>query len=126
MASSRPARRRSSPTGWRCSTWRNSFPTSRLVARQSKVDLVAAAKAFFAVTESFRISRIEDAVRSISVTDYYDGLALSRAADTIGAARRGIAVSALSAFGTASQIRSAHGWRPAASGSRGPASACRR
>ena len=42
-------------------------------------------------------------MRSISVTDYYDGLALSRAADMIGAARRGIAVSALSAFGTASQ-----------------------
>ena len=79
------------------------IPDIATVARQSKVDLVGAAKAFFAVTETFRISRIEDAVRSISVTDYYDGLALSRAADVIGGARKGIAVSALSAFGSAGQ-----------------------
>jgi len=79
------------------------IPDIAIVARQGKVDLVAAARAFFAVTESFRISRIEEAVRSISVTDYYDGLALSRSADMIGAARRGIAVSALSAFGKDSQ-----------------------
>jgi glutamate dehydrogenase len=39
-------------------------------------------------------------VRSIAVTDYYDGLALARASDTIGHARRGIAVSALTADGT--------------------------
>ena len=38
------------------------IPDIALVARQGKVDLVAAAKAFFAVTEAFRISRIEDAV----------------------------------------------------------------
>ena len=79
------------------------IPDVATVARQSNVDLIAAAKAFFAVTETFRISRIEEAVRSIAVTDYYDGLALSRAADMIGGARRGIAVSALSAFGKAGQ-----------------------
>ena len=49
------------------------IPDIATVARQSKVDLIAAAKAFFAVTETFRISRIEEAVRSIAVTDYYDG-----------------------------------------------------
>jgi glutamate dehydrogenase len=75
------------------------IPDIALVARQGKSDLTTAAAAFFAVTESFRISRIEEAVRSIAVTDYYDGLALSRAADMIGSARRGIAVSALSANG---------------------------
>ena len=74
-------------------------PDIALVARQGRSDLTTAATAFFAVTESFRIGRIEDAVRSIAVTDYYDGLALSRAADMIGSARRGIAVSALSANG---------------------------
>jgi glutamate dehydrogenase len=79
------------------------IPDVATVASQGKVDLIAAAKAFFAVTETFRISRIEEAVRSIAVTDYYDGLALSRAADMIGGARRGIAVSALSAFGKAGQ-----------------------
>ena len=90
------------------------IPDIATVARQGKVDLVAAAKAFFAVTESFRISRIEEAVRSISVADYYDGLALSRAADTIGGARRGIAISALSAF---ARCRPA-GWRLAGGGRR--------
>ena len=75
------------------------IPDIALVARQAKADLLTAAKAFFAVTESFRIGRIEEAVRSIPVTDYYDGLALSRAADTIGSARKGIAVSALAANG---------------------------
>lgn len=75
------------------------IPDITVVARQGKADLPAAAKAFFDVTDSFRIGRIEDAVRSISVTDYYDGLALSRAADAIGHARRGIAISALTANG---------------------------
>jgi glutamate dehydrogenase len=75
------------------------IPDIALVARQSGADLATAAKAFFAVTRSFRIGRIEEAVRSIAVTDYYDGLALSRAVDTIGSARRGIAVSALRANG---------------------------
>jgi glutamate dehydrogenase len=75
------------------------IPDIAVVAAQGKADLVTSAKAFFDVTESFRISRIEEAVRSINVTDYYDGLALSRAADMIGNARRGIAVSALTADG---------------------------
>src|SRR5262249_30502340 len=75
------------------------IPDIAMVASHGKSDLIAAAKAFFDVTESFRISRIEEAVRAISVTDYYDGLALSRAADMIGNARRGIAVSALTADG---------------------------
>jgi glutamate dehydrogenase len=75
------------------------IPDIAMVANQGKSELIAAAKAFFDVTESFRISRIEEAVRSINVTDYYDGLALSRAADMIGNARRGIAVSALTADG---------------------------
>ena len=52
--------------------------------------------AFFAVSEVFRIGEVEDAARSIVPHDYYDGLALSRAVDTIAAARRAIAGAALS------------------------------
>ncbi|MEC6999592.1 hypothetical protein VXQ18_06915 [Brucella abortus] len=52
-------------------------------AHLAGADVVAAAKAYFAVSEAFRIGRIEDAARSIPVADYYDGLALSRASDTI-------------------------------------------
>ncbi len=76
-----------------------SIPGIALVAKTAKADLVAAAKAFFAITDAFRIGRIEDAARSIAPADYYDGLALTRAIDMIGAARRGMAVAALTGFG---------------------------
>jgi len=72
-----------------------------LVATKAKADILDAAKAYFAVTEAFRIGRIEDAARGLSPSDYYDGLALSRAQDTIAAARRGIAIAALKGDGKA-------------------------
>ena len=75
------------------------LPDIALVSRNAGADLLASAKAFFAVSDAFRIPRIEDAARSITPADYYDGLALSRATDMIGAARRGIATSALAGFG---------------------------
>jgi glutamate dehydrogenase len=71
-------------------------PDIALVARAAGAGLVQSARSFFAVTDIFRISRIEEAAQSIQPTDYYDGLALSRAADTIDAARRGICILALS------------------------------
>lgn len=71
------------------------IPDIALTARTANAGIVAAAKAFFAVSDVFRIPRVEDAARSITPSDYYDQLALSRATDTIGAARRGIAVAAL-------------------------------
>jgi glutamate dehydrogenase len=73
------------------------IPDIVLVATRSGAELPAAARAFFAVTEAFRIGRIAEAARAIGVTDYYDGLALTRARDAIGDARRGIAVAALQA-----------------------------
>ncbi|TYR34102.1 NAD-glutamate dehydrogenase [Mesorhizobium microcysteis] len=69
------------------------------VAEEAKAALVDAARAFFAITDAFRIGRISDAARSIQPTDYYDGLALSRATETISEARRGMAIAALSAYG---------------------------
>jgi glutamate dehydrogenase len=74
-------------------------PDIDLVARTAEADLLAAARAFLGVTETFRIGRIEDAARAVSTTDYYDGLALSRANDMIGAARRGMTVSVLTGYG---------------------------
>jgi glutamate dehydrogenase len=75
------------------------IPDIALVAGRAGADLVAAAKAFFAVTDAFRIGRIGDAAGTITTSDYYEGMALSRAVDTIGAARRGIAAAALSSVG---------------------------
>jgi glutamate dehydrogenase len=77
------------------------IPDIALTARMAEADIVTAAKAFFAVSDAFRIPRVEDAARSITPPDYYDQLALSRATDTIGAARRGIAVAALASHGKA-------------------------
>jgi len=77
------------------------IPDVALTARTASADIVNAARAFFAVSDAFRIPRVEEAARSINPPDYYDQLALSRATDTIGVARRGIAVAALTGYGTA-------------------------
>jgi glutamate dehydrogenase len=77
------------------------IPDIALTARTAGADIVVAARAFFAVSDAFRIPRVEDAARSITPSDYYDQLALSRATDTIGAARRGIAVAALTGHANA-------------------------
>ena len=76
-------------------------PDIALAARQSGAEIVATARAYSAVSDAFRIPRIEEAARSITASDYYDQLALSRATDTIAAARRGIAVAALTAHAKA-------------------------
>ncbi|MDN2565733.1 NAD-glutamate dehydrogenase [Aquibium sp. A9E412] len=76
-------------------------PDIALVADAAKAEPVEAAKVFFAISEAFRVGRIEEAARAISPADYYDGLALARATDMISAARRGIASSALCGHGEA-------------------------
>ncbi|MCO5155262.1 MAG: NAD-glutamate dehydrogenase [Aquamicrobium sp.] len=78
-----------------------SIPDMMRIAAETGGDLVKAARAFFAVSDAFRVARINEAARAISTADYYDGLALARALETIGAARRGIAVAALAGHGEA-------------------------
>ena len=75
-------------------------PDIALVAETARTELETAAHAYFGITEYFRIANIEDAARSIPVTDYYDGLALSRASDVIVQARRAIARAAIDRFGS--------------------------
>ncbi len=75
------------------------IPDIATVAQAANVDIATAAKAYFDISEAFRIGRIEDAARRVSVADYYDGLALARATDLISQARRSIAVSALTQYG---------------------------
>ncbi|MCV0394308.1 MAG: NAD-glutamate dehydrogenase [Rhizobiaceae bacterium] len=75
------------------------LPDIGLVGAMSDTEPLSAAKAFFAVTETFRIGRMEVAARAIQPTDYYEGLALSRAGDMIDRARRSLAVSALTGHG---------------------------
>lgn len=72
-------------------------PDIVLVANTAGADLHRAAEAYFTVSETFRLGRMEAAAESISPSDYYDGLALARALDTIDMARRNITVAALAA-----------------------------
>ena len=74
-------------------------PDIMAVAAGAGVALDQAALVYFRATEHFRIGRIEHAARAISTPDYYDALALSRAGDMINAARRGIAMAALTNHG---------------------------
>ncbi|MFC4623756.1 NAD-glutamate dehydrogenase [Daeguia caeni] len=75
------------------------MPDIALVANRAGADLLTAAKVYFGVSEVFRIGRIEEAAQSIPVTDYYDGLALSRANETITQAARAITIAAVKRFG---------------------------
>jgi glutamate dehydrogenase len=74
------------------------IPDIALIAKAAGAEITLAAQAFFAVSDAFRIARIEEASHAITPSDYYDGLALSRATDMIDAARRDIAISALNSF----------------------------
>lgn len=99
------------------------IPDISLVASMAGTGIDAAARAFFSVSEAFRIDRIESAAQAITPSDYYDGLALSRAGDTIDAARRGIAIAALTAFGGSDDPVAAWLAMPGASALGGRASA---
>ncbi|WP_336055283.1 NAD-glutamate dehydrogenase [Nitratireductor sp. CH_MIT9313-5] len=72
-------------------------PDIMLAAEKADTSLTRAARTFFGISEAFRISRIEDAARTITPADYYDGLALNRATEMIDAARRDVAVAAIRA-----------------------------
>src|SRR5690606_34350014 len=70
-------------------------PDIALSAHAAGADLNRAAEAYFAISEAFRLGRMEAAAESVSPSDYYDGLALARALDMIDMARRNITVAAL-------------------------------
>ncbi len=70
-------------------------PDILAVAQEGRTDLPTAAKAFFGITEAFRIGRIEDAARGLAVPDYFDALARDRAVVAIDTARRRLSVAAL-------------------------------
>ncbi|WP_421091089.1 NAD-glutamate dehydrogenase [Pseudochrobactrum sp. MP213Fo] len=69
-----------------------------LIAYQSKAELMTAAMAYFKIIDAFRIANIEKSALLVPVNDYYDGLALSRATDTITQATRAITTDALTRF----------------------------
>jgi glutamate dehydrogenase len=70
-----------------------------LIAGEAGAPLKLAAEVFFAVAGHFQISRIEMLARALPVADYYDGLVLDRALETLAEAHRRIAAQAIAAGG---------------------------
>lgn len=69
-----------------------------LIAFLGKAEMMTAATAYFKIIDAFRIANIEKAATQVPVNDYYDGLALSRATDTITQATRAVTIEALAKF----------------------------
>ena len=66
-----------------------------LIATQAGSPLEIAAKVFFAVAGHFNISHIEALALALPVNDYYDGLALDQALETLAEAHRRISARAI-------------------------------
>jgi glutamate dehydrogenase len=66
-------------------------PDVVLVADRTGKAVAEVAATYFAAGAFFKLDRIVNAARGISVTDYFDRLALDRALDSIGAAERRLA-----------------------------------
>jgi glutamate dehydrogenase len=63
-------------------------PDIVLVSRLSGKPVKDVAATYFVVDEAFRLGQLNEAGRAVTVTDYYDRLALERALDGIDAAQR--------------------------------------
>ncbi len=77
-----------------------SAPDIIAAADATSRDIVPTAKAYFEVTQNFRIGRIERLAEQLPSDDYFDGLARQRALDTIHSARLAITKTALGANGS--------------------------
>lgn len=71
------------------------LPDVLTVSRETEVALPKALSAFFGITRLFRIGRIEGALRQLRPSDYFEMLALERAAAQLSAARRRMTAEAL-------------------------------
>ncbi|MAS04494.1 MAG: NAD-glutamate dehydrogenase [Ahrensia sp.] len=77
------------------------------VSKATGRSVLDSAEAMFAVTEMFRIGRLERLAYDLSTEDYFDGLAQNRALDNIYAARIAITNAALAAAGAKKSARDA-------------------
>ncbi|MEO1398225.1 MAG: NAD-glutamate dehydrogenase, partial [Pseudomonadota bacterium] len=75
------------------------LPDVQLISETTGANLTETAKTFFAVTQEFRIGRIVQAARGVEPDDYYDGLALDRALQSLHTARREITHEAIETKG---------------------------
>jgi glutamate dehydrogenase len=82
--------------------WLTSAPDIVLVAERTGEAIADVAATFFAAQTFFKLDRITRAAREITVSDYFDRLALDRALDSIGDAERRL-TAAMTSAGTAGQ-----------------------
>ncbi len=75
------------------------IPDIALITERTTRRLAEVAIAHFAVADRLSIDRLEAMVRGLPVADYYDGLALDRAARSLDDAHRGIVAEALACGG---------------------------
>jgi glutamate dehydrogenase len=83
------------------------IPEILSVSKATGRSVLEAGEAMFAVTEMFRIGRLERLAYDLSTDDYFDGLAQNRALDNIYSARLAITNAALSAAGKDKSAREA-------------------
>jgi len=76
------------------------IPDILFSAQQTKKPLSEAATAFFSITEVFRVGLVVQAASKLETSDYYDGLALDRALQSLHQARRDIVMDVLRHKGT--------------------------
>ncbi|MDZ7822907.1 MAG: NAD-glutamate dehydrogenase [Ahrensia sp.] len=76
---------------------RATLPDIAAISSSTECDMGKAADAFYRVTETFQIGRLEHLALQLDTDDYFDGLAQQRALDTIYSARNAITVAALTA-----------------------------
>jgi glutamate dehydrogenase len=83
------------------------------IAADTGRGIAESATAFFAVAQRFGFDRLDRMVEEIAPADYYEGLALQKARDSLEAAQRNLACGVLAADGGAADIA---GWERAAGG----------
>lgn len=73
------------------------LPDIVLIAQNSKRSLQEAAEAYLEVAGLFKLGRLDALAQGISITDYFDGLAVQRARQVLGEAHRAITSDVLTA-----------------------------
>ncbi len=74
-------------------------PDIASVSRETSASLEATIECYFAITRLFGIGRLEAALSTLQTPDYYETLALDRAASEIAGARRSLTATALRRYG---------------------------
>ena len=71
------------------------IPDIVLVADRTKSSLEEAAEAYYAIAGHFKIGRIDALAQSLTVSDYYEGLALDRVRDSLATAHNQMTINVL-------------------------------